>query len=579
MAPQQAVQGQMAPQGPAAAVMPAMPAPTKYHDVTVVKKKTYAKARVMGVPPEEFGIERQARSIRDCGYCYHRVVRRQADLIAEGFDEDSIKELPTYVTQTGTEELARDTVNENTGTGGDKGLNTANRFLRVIEHYVRMDYEGDGKTKLYRVTTGGEVGSILSRNKKPDIVEVDDIPFAAMTPVPVTHRFFGRSLADLVMDIQRIKTALLRGLLDNTYLAVNQRPEVAESMANESTLDDLLVSRPGAPIRVKQAGCIVWQQMPSIADKILPTMEYLDSKKEERSGVSRQGQGPDPNALQNVAATTANLAYTAAQAKMKLIARIFAETGVRDMFSLLHETIRKHSSEAAVFRLRNQWVNVDPRSWKRRDDMTINVGLGSGGKTERLAHVMAVAGVQKDLLLGGKTNLVSDQNLYSTAKEIVKASDLKNVDSFFTDPKDQPPPQAPPSPEMIKAQVEAQKAQGQMALAKAKQDADTQHQVAKMQADAALEQQKFEHEKQLAMMQHGMAVEAHRMNMTAKAVDIASKPRPMGPDGQPMAPSVDIEKLLGQLAQLHAPTPHAAPKGFRVVRDQHNRISHTEPVT
>src|SRR5262245_51978184 len=128
-------------------------APTKFHDVTVVTKKTTAKARVQGVPPEEFGIERQARSIRDCGYCFHRVIRRQADLIAEGFDPEEVKGLPTYVTQTGVEELSRDTVNENTGTGGDKGINLANRFVRIIEHYVRMDYEQEGKTKLTRGVT------------------------------------------------------------------------------------------------------------------------------------------------------------------------------------------------------------------------------------------------------------------------------------------------------------------------------------------------------------------------------------------------------------------------------------------
>src|SRR5262245_43638998 len=127
--------------------------PPKYHDVVVVKRKTTVKARVQGVPPEEFGIERQARSIRDCGYCFHRVIRRQADLIAEGFDPEEVKGLPTYVTQTGVEELSRDTVNENTGTGGDKGINLANRFVRIIEHYVRMDYEQEGKTKLTRGVT------------------------------------------------------------------------------------------------------------------------------------------------------------------------------------------------------------------------------------------------------------------------------------------------------------------------------------------------------------------------------------------------------------------------------------------
>src|SRR5207237_4112959 len=124
--------------------------------------------------------------------------------------------------------------------------------------YVRMDYEGEGEAALYRVTSGGEEGEILTRDGEPDIHREDEIPFAAMTPVIVTHRFFGRSIADLILDIQRIKTALLRGMLDNLYLHNNPRVEVSESHASETTLDDLLVSRPGGIVRTKAPGGIAW---------------------------------------------------------------------------------------------------------------------------------------------------------------------------------------------------------------------------------------------------------------------------------------------------------------------------------
>jgi hypothetical protein len=264
-------------------------------------------------------------------------------------------------------------------------------------------------------------------------------PFAAMTPVIVTHRFFGRSIADLVMDIQRIKTALLRSILDNAYLAVNPRVEVSEAHATETTLDDLLVSRPGGIVRTKMPGGVNWQTVPAIASEIFPVLEYADATREWRTGVNRQAQGLDANALQNTSATAAMQVYNAAQARMKLIARIFAETGIRDLFSLLHAVIRRNGAQAATVRLRNQWVTVDPRDWKERNDLTINVGLGTGGKSERLAHVMAVINLQKEALAGGLTNLVSVQNLYNSAAEVVKLVDLKNVDQFFTDPKDAKP--------------------------------------------------------------------------------------------------------------------------------------------
>src|SRR6516164_8264968 len=91
------------------------------HDVTVVTRKKVAQARVEGVPPEEFGISRFARSLSDCGYCFHEVIRREEDLIADGYDRDEIKAIPTYTMLSNPEELARDTVDEHLSAGGDEG--------------------------------------------------------------------------------------------------------------------------------------------------------------------------------------------------------------------------------------------------------------------------------------------------------------------------------------------------------------------------------------------------------------------------------------------------------------------------
>src|SRR6185437_6113719 len=121
------------------------------------------------------------------------------------------------------------------------------------------------------------------------------------------------------------------------------------------------------------------------------------------------------NALQNQSATAVNTAYSASQARMKLIARIFAETGIRDLFWLLHATIRKHGQKAQTVRLRNQWVPVDPRDWKTRNDLTVNVGLGSGSKAQQLQEIQLIINSQSQAVAAGKTNLVSDQNLYASA--------------------------------------------------------------------------------------------------------------------------------------------------------------------
>lgn len=472
-------------------------------DVTVAKMVTQKIARVMAIPPEEFGISRRTRSTQETHYCFHEVVRRADELIAQGYDADQVEDLPSYVSLDTSEARARDTVDESTGTGDD-GYNKETRPIRVTEHYIIMDYDGSGKARLYRVTTGGEEGDILLRGGKEDIEPCDFVPFATMTPIIVPHRLFGRSIADLVRDIQQIKTALLRALMDNAYLANNPRMEVPESHATDQTLDDLLVSRPGGIVRTKMPGGLSVIQHPDIGAHIFPLMEYQDATREWRTGVTRQGQGLDANALQNQSATAANQLYNAAQAKMKLIARIFAETGIKEMFRLLHATIRKHGDKQDTFRLRNKWVTVDPSNWKTRDDMTIDVGLGTGGPTEQLANFMVVANVQKELLMGGKAHMVPDEKLFNSFKEICKITKHKDPELFVAKPDPNKPQPPPPDPKMMELQAKAE-------IEKVQAQADIETQNRKTQAEIALADRKFELEKELKLLDAALKARDHQM--------------------------------------------------------------------
>jgi hypothetical protein len=506
------------------------------HDVTIVTTKKLAQAKVMGVPPEEFGIERGARNIRDCNYCFHEVVTKtEGQLIAEGFDENQIKSLGDYTGNTDIETIARDSINEHF-TSSD--VNKAARLVKITEHYVRMDYEGNGRPCLYQVITGGDQGEILRKDGKECIEPFDAIPFATTTPVPITHRFFGRSIADLVMDIQRVKTALIRGALDNLYLHNNPRVEVAEANAGPNTLDDLLVSRPGGVVRTKTAGGLNWQVVPDITGSVYPMFQYMDATRETRTGLSNQSQGIDADALQNQSATAVAQVFSASQMRMKLIARIMAE-GVRDIFALLHGTIRKHGQQQQTVRLRNTWVPVDPRQWKTRSDMTINVGLGTGGKAQQFAQVMALANVQKEMIAGGKVNLVDDQALFNTASELTKIMGYKNPDKFFNDPsaKDpqtgQPlhPPPPPPVPEavqvaQIKAQTDQQNMQVQAQLEQQSDERKAETEAIQAQADIATQERKtqaemiqsereFELKKELAILEFQLQreLETEKLNM------------------------------------------------------------------
>ncbi len=517
------------------------------HDVVVETKRDYSCARVMPLPPEEFGVSRDCRgNLQEASYAYHKVVTRTvSDLIHDGYDEDQIRALPTYRLYSNQEELARDSVNEHQYSGADD--NDADRVVEVTEHYVRVDMDGNGRAQLHRVVTGGgslpgSVGEILRLNGKPDVQPWDAMPFATITPVPIPHRFFGKSVADLVIDIQKIKTAMLRAALDNLYLALRPRPVVNEVGAGLNTIDDLLVHRAGAIIRTKQPGAVEWQTVPDVATGVYPALEYFDAVREWRTGVTKAGQGIDANALQNQSATAVNQVYDAAQAKVKLIARIFAETGIRDLFLLLHATIKKHADKPQIVRLRNQWIPVDPRNWKTRDDLTINVGLGTGSKAQRLAQTMHIVALQTQALQGGKTNLVNDENLYNSAKEVTRLLGHKDVGAFFTDPATQPPPQPNVDP---KVQIEQMKTQAQLQI----QASEHQSNMVKAQAEI----QKAQAEAQVKLIEANAAAREAEMAQQLAAAQIQVDQLKAAAQNQTVMAKAALDNLVKlEIARINA---------------------------
>jgi hypothetical protein len=235
--------------------------------------------------------------------------------------------------------------------------------------------------------------------------------------------------------------------------------------------------------------------------------------------VTRQGQGLDPNALQNIGERAVLDAQSAARAKMKLIARIFAETGFKEMMWLLHATIRQNASEAETVKLRNSWVKVDPQEWRQRDDLTINVGLGTGDKSQEIAVLREIMQIQGNAIQTPKMKLAGPPNVYNTLKQLVRKAGLNSIEPYFTDPSRMPDPPPEPSPEEKKGQAEMQmkqqdmqmRQQATMADAQMKQQQaqqDMQMQQAKAGQDAALQREKFMLDAQLQreQMQADMAL-------------------------------------------------------------------------
>lgn len=525
MMPSPAGAAAMPPSQPDAGEVPSY-GPT--HDFTIVRKRKYGCCKVDPVPPEEFGVGRTAKLGEPLSYSFHAVQKSQADLIKAGYDEDQIKELPSAQFDSSSEATSRDTVDDRQMASLDD-INRANRLIDITEHYCMLDYEDDGKTRLYRVTTGGDQElQVLRRNGKADIEQIEFDPFATITPFIVTHRYFGRSVADLVIDIQRIKTSLTRGALDNVYLANNQRLEVAEANAHEKTLEDILDNRIGGVVRTRVPGGIMPIPNQPIGDFIFPMVEYYDQVREWRTGVTRQGQGLDPDALQNIGENAVIRAQNAAMEKTKLIARIFAETGFKDLFWKMHATIRKNESSRPTEKLRDKWVTVDPREWKKRTNLKATVGLGGGSKSEQIAFWGNVISSQKESLQA-VPGLTTPGQIYNSMKKYMELGGERAVDRYWSNPDEQPPQDTPPDPKMIEAQgklqIADQKAQADQAMQAQKLAADKERMTAEMmlkrqqiEAEFALKREQLAAETDLRRQQLEWEMNLAEQEAAAKAI-------------------------------------------------------------
>ena len=410
------------------------------HDVVFDRTCEYHKIELSNVPPEEFLISPKTNSVdpKKAPFVAHRKLMTISELREEGYSSKILEKIGSDTEAQQSEEWwARNNLTDETDDDG-AAQDESMRRVWVEECYIRVDYNGDGIAELRKVTLAG--------NEILDNEEVDRIPFCAITPIILTHKFFGLSVADLIMDLQLIKSTIWRQMLDNMYLANNQM--IAADYKNVN-LDDLTNRSPLGTVRTKgppQNSIMPIPHQPLPGDAF-SMMDYIDNVKESRTGVGKQFQGLNADTLKDANIPAVHGLVTAAQQRVEMIARIFAETGWKEMFKDIHELTRKYPNKPEVVKLRNEWVEVDPREWKKRLDMTINVGLGTASQDAQLMNINQVIGDMKEAAsFGGFGQIVNMQNFYKAAAKKTKLLGFKNVDDFWIDPEKNPPPPPPPPP-------------------------------------------------------------------------------------------------------------------------------------
>jgi hypothetical protein len=431
--------------------------PVKY-DVKIRRVKAKNQVILESVPPEEILIARHARSINDSSYVAHRMIKTVSELVAMGYSRE---EIDRYSGEGGylldphafEEQQARNP-NDNM-TYPDAG---ESKNVLYVEHFVHYDLDDDGIDELLKVCSIG--GALHIINVEP----CDELPIVMFCPDPEPHTAIGSCPADYLKPIQAAKSQIVRDTLDSLGHSIFPRMGIVEGQVN---IDDVLNTDIGQPIRMRAPGMVQPFSVPFVGQAAFPVLSYLDDAKENRTGVSRASAGLNADALQSSTKAAVTATMSAAQGRIELICRHFAEGGLKKLFSLVNNLVIKHQDAQDVFRLNNKFIPVDPRYWDNNKDIVVNVALSKSSDEEKLGFLSQLAGKQEQILqtLGPNNPLVNLQQYANTLSKLVEMAGFKDVNSFVNTqiPPQPPVPQEPqqPDPAALLAQAEAQKAQVQ----------------------------------------------------------------------------------------------------------------------
>lgn len=473
VAMQAAQQGQMPPAPPQPPQQPFL------HDIKIQRINERGQVKICVLPPEHclIDINTPDYTLQDCNYFEWFQDQTIGQLRAAGFevdddvagDDDRFRDSP--------EDVARDLYNESSALFDDDGnyIDPASKRVRVRYVWCRFDFNEDGINELqYAVIIGKK---IVYRQ------DCEEIPVASISPIPLAHRHIGMSMADSVADIEDVNTAFTRQAIDNLFYSNNPRLAVSDRV----NMSDLLDSRPGGIIRVD--GQPPQEVMPVVVPDMFPNavnaLQFFDSRRMNRTGINAYFQGTDANVLNKTASGIAQLKSSAAQ-RVEMTARLFA-FGVERLFMITHRLYTQHGHASEVVKLRNKWVTIDPSAWKRRMDVRITVGLGTGNKEGQLATLMQQFQAQMTVAPMG---IAQPVNIYRTLVDMAKAAGSTNPQSYYTDPTTLPPQQPQPPIELLVEQMRQEGAKQLKAIevqsAAQKQQQEQQFNAWKTQFDAEL---------------------------------------------------------------------------------------------
>lgn len=469
---------------------------TGMHRVVLRKTTDRSHVKFEVLPPEEFVISRDARTLETARLKSHRTYKYVGELISEGYDAEQVERLPSYTSGTFNGEAQ----NRQPGQTGFPVSNSGDPMLKKVAVHsgtILCDKDGTGLKEWYFVA-GGWASQI-------EILEVkefeDECYFCDFCPIPLPHLFFGRCPADDLIEIQRVQTVLARQTLDNIYLTNAPQQEVLVNNIVGQRIEYVQNKSPGGIIPVTALGTVQNVTVDFVAGASLELMQYWDAQAENRTGAGRNTLGLDPNVLQNQSATAAQLQDNASKLKLETIARIWATGGMRKLGRAILRILKRRQDFARIVKMNGTETPVDPRAWAELEDwdVTVNTGLGTGDRGRDLSVIGNIIAQQKEILLqlGPSNPLVTLPQFSQALMDAAEVAGVQHGDKYFTAlPHDWQPPQQPPKedPEVIKVK-------GQLAIQAQQAQFDREQKTLEAQHAWKLEQQAAENKAEIEVIQ------------------------------------------------------------------------------
>jgi hypothetical protein len=395
------------------------------YDVRIQRIVPRNRVVIECLPPEEFIIARDARDIETAAFVAHRSYKTVSDLVAMGFDKSEVIENMggADMFSLNYEAQARNPAVLDFMTGFDTPDESMRRVL-TFEAYMRIDKDGDGIAELRKIIAIGDAYHVL------DDEIVDEAPFALFCPDPEPHMVVGQSVADQTMDLQMIKSNMVRNLLDSLAGSIHPRTVVVEGRVN---LDDALNTEQGAIIRTKDISAVNELVKPFVGQEALTVMAYVDQIKSKRTGVTDASQGLDPQILQSATHAAVSATVSGAQERIELYARIFAETGMKRLFRGVAKLLRENQDAARIIKLNGTWVPVEPRAWVGDLECQPNVALGKGTDQDKINFLALIASKQELAIqtLGPMNPIAGIDKWANTMRQATVLGGFKDASRYF----------------------------------------------------------------------------------------------------------------------------------------------------